>query len=62
MTSKVAQQYFTGQIYEYPVVDGVETHKFLPTFAELNIPALSMEDLSDLEGTQAIFKELGMLD
>ena len=62
MTSKVAQQYFTGQIYEYPVVDGVKTHKFLPTFAELNIPALSMEDLSDLEGTQAIFKELGMLD
>ena len=62
MTSKVAQQYFTGQIYEYPVVEGVKTHKFLPTFADLNIPSLSMEDLSDLEGTQAIFKELGMLD
>lgn len=62
MTSKVTQQYFTGQIYEYPVVEGVKTHKFLPTFAELNMPSLNMEDLSDLEGTQAIFKELGMLE
>ena len=28
----------------------------------LNKPDLSMEDLSDLEGTQVIFRDLGMLD
>ena len=26
MLSPVAQQYFTGQVYEYPVVDGVKVH------------------------------------
>ena len=62
MTSKVAQQYFTGQIYEYPVIEGVKTHRFLQNISDLNIPALSMEDLADLEGTQNIFRELGMLD
>ena len=62
MLSKVAQQYFTGQIYEYPVIEGVKTHRFLQNISDLNIPALSMEDLADLEGTQNIFRELGMLD
>ena len=62
MTSKVAQQYFTGQIYEYPVVEGVKTHMLLTPLADLNIPDLTIEDLSDLEGTQVIFRDLGMLD
>lgn len=63
MTTTVAQQYFNDQIYEYPVIpEGVNVHKLLPSFAELNIPSLSMEELSDLEGTQKIFQELGMLD
>ena len=62
MTSKVAQQYFTGQIYEYPVVDGVKTHKFLPAFDELQMPDVTIEDLADLKGTQKIFLDLGMLD
>ena len=65
MTSKVAQQYFTGQIYEYPVLagdHGVKTHMLLPALEDLNKPDLSMEDLSDLTGTQVIFRDLGMLD
>ena len=62
MTSTVAQQYFTGQVYEYPVVEGVKTHMLLPSFEEINMPSLTMEDLSDLKGTQKIFQDLGMLD
>ena len=65
MTSKVAQQYFTGQIYEYPVLagdHGVKPHMLLPALEDLNKPDLSMEDLSDLTGTQVIFRDLGMLD
>ena len=61
MLSPVAQQYFTGQVYEYPVVEGVKVHKFLNPVEEMKIPDLSMEDLSDLEGTQTILKELGIL-
>ena len=62
MTSPVAQQYFSGQIYEYPVVDGVKASRLIPEFSELNMAPLSPDDLSDLTGTQAIFKELGMLE
>ena len=62
MTSKVAQQYFTGQIYEYPVVEGVKTHMLLTPLADINKPDLTIEDLSDLKGTQLIFRDLGMLD
>ncbi len=62
LTSTVAQQYFTGQVYEYPVVEGVKTHMLLPSFEEINMPSLTMEDLSDLKGTQKIFQDLGMLD
>lgn len=62
MTSTVAQQYFTAQVYEYPVVEGVKTHMLLPSFEEINMPSLTMEDLSDLKGTQKIFQDLGMLD
>ena len=62
MTSTVAQQYFTAQVYEYPVVEGVKTHMLLPSLEEINMPSLSMEDLSDLKGTQKIFQDLGMLD
>jgi len=62
MTSTVTQQYIAGQIYEYPVVEGVKTHMFLTPLSDLNIPTINMSDLSDLEGTQAIFRELGILD
>ena len=62
MTSKVAQQYFTGQIFEYPVVEGIKTHMLLTPLADLHKPNLTIEDLSDLEGTQVIFRDLGILD
>ena len=62
MTSPVAQQYFSGQIYEYPVVDGVKASRLIPAFADLNMAPLTPDQLSDLTGTQAIFTELGMLE
>jgi iron(III) transport system substrate-binding protein len=62
MTSPVSQQYFTSQIYEYPVVDGVNASRLIPAFSDLNVAPLSPDDLSDLSGTQALFRELGMLE
>jgi len=62
LTSKVVQQYFTGQIFEYPVVEGIKTHMLLTPLADLHKPKLTIEDLSDLEGTQVIFRDLGILD
>ena len=59
-----AQQYFADETFEYPVVDGVAIAPGLPAFSELDAVALSisMNDLADLEGTQDMLLELGIIE
>ena len=59
--SPVAQQYFASQTYEYPLVEGVVTSSLLAPLSELNLPAISMDALSDLEGSTALLQEVGMI-
>lgn len=61
MLSKVGQQYFAGQTFEYPVVEGVKTPHVLVPLAEINQPNIPLKDLADLEGTQALLRETGVL-
>ena len=63
MLSPVAQQYFSGQTFEYPVVEGVVTPRGLPPLAELDSMALDidMADLDDLQGTTALLQDVGAL-
>ena len=61
MLSSVAQQYFAGQTYEYPLVDGVTTHRLLPPLADLSNPSIDMVALADLKSTQALLRELGII-
>lgn len=61
MLSTVAQQYFAGQTFEYPVVEGVKTHRLLKPLAEINSPDVDMADMADLEGTLALLRETGVL-
>lgn len=61
MLSTVAQQYFAGKTFEYPLVDGVNTHRLLPSMAELKGPEIDVSDLADLEGTQAMLRDLGII-
>jgi iron(III) transport system substrate-binding protein len=63
MLSPVAQQYFSGQTFEYPVVEGVVTQRGLPPLAELDAVALDidMADLDDLQGTTALLQDVGVL-
>ena len=61
MLSKVAQQYFAGQTYEYPLVDGVQTHRLLRPLDEINNPEIDVASLADLQGTQFMLSELGIL-
>ena len=61
MLSTVAQQYFTGQTYEYPLVDGVNTNRLLTPLDELNNPQIDMASLGDIQGTQSLLRELGIL-
>ena len=61
MLSLVGQQYFASQTYEYPLVEGVRTSRVLTPIEEINNPGIPLGDLADLEGTQAMLRELGIL-
>ena len=61
MLGKVGQQYFTGQTFEYPLVDGVKTQHVLVPLAEINNPGLMPEDFEDMVGTQSLLQEIGIL-
>ena len=61
MLSTVAQQYFAGQTYEYPLVDGVNTNRLLTPLEEINNPKIDMASLGDIRGTPSLLRELGIL-
>jgi len=61
LLSKVAQQYFAGQTFEYPLVDGVTTHRLIPPIDELNGLDIDVADLADVAGTQALLRDLGII-
>ena len=61
MLSTVAQQYFAGSTFEYPLVEGVNTHRLLPPISELNGPDIDAAELVDVAGTQALLRDLGII-
>lgn len=64
LLSLPAQQYFAAQTFEYPVVEGVSIESGLSPLADLDAAALniSLADLSDLEGTQDLLLEFGIIE
>ena len=61
MLSPVGQQYFTSQTYEYPLVEGVKTHFALVSLEEINNQGIPVRDLPDLEGTQNLLRDSGVI-
>ncbi len=63
LLSPQAQQYFTGQVYEYPVTDQVIENPALPTLAtvQASAPEVDLNDIADLEGTLELLREVGLL-
>jgi iron(III) transport system substrate-binding protein len=61
MLSVEAQEYFAEVTYEYPLADGVQADKNLPTLASLDPPDIDLSDLKDLQGTQALLTDAGAL-
>lgn len=68
LLSLPGQQYFAAQTFEYPVIDAAEgavnLAPGLPPLAEIDAQALdiSLGDLADLEGTQALLIEVGAIE
>ena len=61
LLSSVGQQYFAGQTFEYPLVEGVRPSVLLTPLDEINQPDVTLADLADLAGTQAMLQEVGAL-
>jgi iron(III) transport system substrate-binding protein len=64
LLSVPGQQYFASQTFEYPVVEGVNLPAALPPLADLDTVALDipLTDLADLQGTQDMLIDLGIID
>ncbi len=61
LLSTVAQQYFAASVYEYPLVEGVKTHRLLPSIESLNNPDIDYATLDDLVGTEALLRDTGVI-
>ncbi|ELZ98711.1 ABC-type iron(III) transport system,substrate-binding protein [Haloferax mucosum ATCC BAA-1512] len=62
LLSAEAQDYFARTTYEYPLVSGVDPIGALPSIEELSPPeGLDLTQLSDLEGTVELLREVGVL-
>ena len=62
LLSAEAQDYFARTTFEYPLVPGVEPIGDLPNIDELNPPeGLDLTQLSDLEGTVRLMRDVGVL-
>ncbi|POG57210.1 iron ABC transporter substrate-binding protein [Haloferax marisrubri] len=62
LLSAEAQDYFARTTFEYPLVSGVDPIGELPGIDELSPPeGLDLTQLSDLEGTVELLREVGVL-
>lgn len=62
LLSPVAQQYFTSQTYEYPVIDGIITNPLLLPLDSIQTPEIDLSDLDDLQTTIEMIENSGALD
>lgn len=56
-----AQTYFAQETNEYPLVASIPTAEGFPSLAELDPPAVDLNDLSALQETIAMIKEAGLV-
>lgn len=63
LLSSAAQQYFTGNVYEYPVTRDVIQNPVLEDFDRLLevSPQIDLDDLEDLESTLNLLRDAGLL-
>lgn len=63
LVSVKAQQFFTSEVFEYPVTNKVIPNAKLLSLEDLlkQMPALNLEDLDDLDGTLKLLRKVGLL-
>ena len=61
LLSQVAQEYFAGETFEYPLIVGVDLHPDLTPLTDLSGPPVDAADLADLAGTVSLLQSVGVL-
>ena len=61
LLSKDAQQYFTAETYEYPLIRDVDVVAPQKRLSEIDIPEIDLGDLEDLKGTLELLRDVGAL-
>ncbi len=61
LLSADAQQYFSDETFEFPLIEGVEPQPGLPRLEDVEVPDLDLSSLSDLEGTLDLLREVGVI-
>lgn len=61
LVSQTGQGYFAEVTFEYPVIEGVQTHPLIRPLSEIRTPDIDLSELDDLEATLAMLKEAGAL-
>ena len=61
MLSLSAQQYFASQTFEYPLIQGVRTHRLLTPLSEIAVPNVDLSQLDDVQGTQDLLRSVGII-
>ena len=61
LLSDVGQSYFVSNTFEYPMAPGVMTHPGVKPLDTINRPDITPAQLTDLEGTQALLRQLEIL-
>ncbi len=62
LLSEEAQQYFSSETFEYPVIASVPPTGDVEPLDELEAPDVNLNDLTDLEGTLDLLREVGALE
>ena len=61
LLSEESQRYFVEETFEYPLAAGIPVADGVTPLSEVNNPDLSSAALSDLEGTQSLLREAGVI-
>ena len=60
LLSAEAQEYFAVETFEYPLIADVDPVGGLPTIDELDVPDLRLAELSDVQSTIDLMREVGI--
>ena len=61
LLSVEGQEHFAQEVYEYPLAGDVEAAEILVPLSAIGHPGVPMEELADLEETQRLMRETGIL-